>query len=45
MNKLGSGGAPGSGSFLHADPADEDAALTTAQHANERRALAALRGR
>ena len=28
MNKLGSGGSPGSGSFLHADPAAEDAALT-----------------
>jgi ubiquinol-cytochrome c reductase cytochrome b subunit len=45
MNKLGSGGSPGSGSFLHADPADEDAALTGAHHASERRALTALRGR
>jgi ubiquinol-cytochrome c reductase cytochrome b subunit len=45
MNKLGSGGSPGSGSFLHADPADEDAALTDARHASERRALTALRGR
>ncbi|OBG41370.1 MULTISPECIES: cytochrome bc1 complex cytochrome b subunit [Mycolicibacter] len=42
MNKLGSGGAPGSGSFLTADPVDEDAALTEAAHASERRALTAL---
>ena len=27
MNKLGSGGSPGSGSFLYADPPSEDAAL------------------
>jgi ubiquinol-cytochrome c reductase cytochrome b subunit len=43
MNKLGSGGTPGNGSFLHADPASEDAALTDAAHAAERRALTALR--
>ncbi|UMB69415.1 cytochrome bc1 complex cytochrome b subunit [Mycobacterium paraterrae] len=43
MNKLGSGGSPGSGSFLHADPADQDAALTEARHAQERRVLSALR--
>ena len=30
MNKLGSGGSPGSGSFLYADPPSEDAALTEA---------------
>jgi ubiquinol-cytochrome c reductase cytochrome b subunit len=45
MNKLGSGGMPGFGSFLHADPASEDAALTEAAHAAERRALTALRER
>ncbi|WIM86803.1 cytochrome bc complex cytochrome b subunit [Candidatus Mycobacterium wuenschmannii] len=45
MNKLGSGGAPGAGSFLHADPAAEDAALTAAHHAAGHRALTALRGR
>jgi ubiquinol-cytochrome c reductase cytochrome b subunit len=45
MNKLGSGGSPGSGSFLQADPADEDAALSEAHHAAERRALTALRDR
>jgi ubiquinol-cytochrome c reductase cytochrome b subunit len=43
MNKLGSGGSPGSGSFLHADPAAEDAALSDAHRASERRALTALR--
>jgi ubiquinol-cytochrome c reductase cytochrome b subunit len=42
MNKLGSAGAPGSGSFLSADPADEHEALTEAQHAGERKALTAL---
>jgi len=42
MNKLGSGGAPGRGSFLTADPVDEDAALNEAEHASERRALTAL---
>ena len=43
MNKLGSGGQPGSGSFLRADPAAEDAALNEAAHASEQRALTALR--
>ncbi len=43
MNKLGSGGSPGSGSFLFADPASEDAALSEAHHAAEQRALTALR--
>jgi ubiquinol-cytochrome c reductase cytochrome b subunit len=43
MNKLGSGGSPGSGSFLHADPAAQDAALGEAHRAAERRALSALR--
>ena len=43
MNKLGSGGSPGSGSFLHADPAAEDAALGEGHRASERRALSALR--
>ncbi|HUB58655.1 MAG TPA: cytochrome bc complex cytochrome b subunit [Mycobacterium sp.] len=43
MNKLGSGGSPGSGSFLTADPAAENAALAEAHHAAEQRALTALR--
>jgi ubiquinol-cytochrome c reductase cytochrome b subunit len=43
MNKLGSGGSPGSGSFLYADPASEDAALAEAAHASHQRALTALR--
>ena len=43
MNKLGSGGSPGSGSFLFADPASENAALAEAHHAAEQRALTALR--
>jgi ubiquinol-cytochrome c reductase cytochrome b subunit len=43
MNKLGSAGAPGTGSFLRADPASEHEALTEAAHASERRALTALR--
>ena len=43
MNKLGSGGSPGSGSFLFADPVSEDAALSEAPHAAEHRALTALR--
>ena len=43
MNKLGSGGAPGTGSFLRADPASEHEALTEAAHASERKALTALR--
>src|SRR3984885_1571791 len=45
MNKLGPGGSPGSGRFLQADPADEDAALSEAHHAAERRAITALQGR
>jgi len=43
MNKLGSGGSPGSGSFLFADPVAEDTALSEADHAAEHRALTALR--
>jgi ubiquinol-cytochrome c reductase cytochrome b subunit len=43
MNRLGSAGSPGSGSFLFADPASEDAALSEAHHAAEQRALTALR--
>src|SRR6201994_3482002 len=45
MNKLGSGGSPGAGSFLFADPPSEDAALREAHHASEQRALTALRER
>ncbi|ORB62350.1 cytochrome b [Mycolicibacterium tusciae] len=43
MNKLGAAGAPGSGSFLFADPPSEQEALTAAHHASEQRALTALR--
>jgi ubiquinol-cytochrome c reductase cytochrome b subunit len=43
MNKLGSGGSPGSGSFLFADPAEEHEALAESEHAAERKALTALR--
>jgi ubiquinol-cytochrome c reductase cytochrome b subunit len=43
MNKLGSSGAPGTGSFLTADPMSEHEALTEAEHASERKALTALR--
>ena len=43
MNKLGAAGRPGHGSFLTADPANQDAALTEAAHASEQRALTALR--
>ncbi|MGB0970556.1 MAG: cytochrome b [Mycobacterium sp.] len=43
MNKLGSSGAPGSGSFLYGDPLAEHEALTTAEHAAEQRALTALK--
>jgi ubiquinol-cytochrome c reductase cytochrome b subunit len=43
MNKLGSAGAPGSGSFLTADPLSEHEALIEATHAEERKALTALR--
>ncbi|BBZ08237.1 ubiquinol-cytochrome c reductase cytochrome b subunit [Mycolicibacterium doricum] len=45
MNKLGLGGAPGSGSFLFADPIVEHEALTEAAHASHRRALTALQAR
>ncbi|KMO75025.1 cytochrome b [Mycolicibacterium chlorophenolicum] len=45
MNKLGSAGAPGTGSFLSADPVSEHEALTEAAHASERRAITALRER
>jgi ubiquinol-cytochrome c reductase cytochrome b subunit len=43
MNKLGSGGATGSGSFLFADPASEIEALAEAAHASERKALTAIK--
>jgi quinol---cytochrome-c reductase cytochrome b subunit len=43
MNKLGSAGAPGSGSFLTADPIAQHEELTEAAHASERKALTALR--
>jgi ubiquinol-cytochrome c reductase cytochrome b subunit len=43
MNKLGSAGAPGTGSFLTADPISEHDALTDAAHTSERKALTALR--
>ncbi len=43
MNKLGSGGKTGHGSFLTADPPSEDAALNEAAHASELRTLTALR--
>jgi ubiquinol-cytochrome c reductase cytochrome b subunit len=43
MNKLGSAGAPGSGSFLSADPMSEHEALAEAAHSAERKALTALR--
>ncbi|MCV7225054.1 cytochrome bc1 complex cytochrome b subunit [Mycolicibacterium komossense] len=43
MNKLGSGGSTGSGSFLFADPVSEDQALREAAHASEHRALTALK--
>lgn len=43
MNKLGSAGSPGHGSFLFADPASEDAALREAAHGAEQRSLTALR--
>ena len=35
MNKLGSAGSPGSGSFLFADPPSEDAALSEVAHTAE----------
>ena len=43
MNKLGAAGRPGHGGFLTADPPAQDAELTEAAHATERRALTALR--
>jgi ubiquinol-cytochrome c reductase cytochrome b subunit len=43
MNKLGSAGAPGSGSFLTADPLSENDELTEAAHASEHKSLTALR--
>ena len=43
MNKLGSAGAPGSGSFLTADPAAENELLSELLHEHERGALTALR--
>jgi ubiquinol-cytochrome c reductase cytochrome b subunit len=42
MNKLGSGGSPGSGGFLFADPPAEANALNDAAHAAKHRALIAL---
>ncbi|OAT68036.1 menaquinol-cytochrome C reductase [Mycobacteroides immunogenum] len=45
MNKLGSAGAPGTGSFLFADPADEQHALAEAGEAATRAECAALRAR
>ncbi|HEX9175173.1 MAG TPA: cytochrome b, partial [Mycobacterium sp.] len=45
MNKLGSGGAPGLGSLLTADPPAEQQALTESAHAQEQRAITALRER
>jgi ubiquinol-cytochrome c reductase cytochrome b subunit len=43
MNKLGTGGATGTGSFLNADPASESEALAEAAHASERKAITALK--
>ena len=43
MNKLGSVGAPGTGSLLYADPASEHQLLTEAAHTAEHKALNALR--
>ncbi|HYZ67381.1 MAG TPA: cytochrome b, partial [Mycobacterium sp.] len=45
MNKLGSAGAPGTGSLLTADPVTEQEALAEAAHASERKALMAIRER
>jgi ubiquinol-cytochrome c reductase cytochrome b subunit len=45
MNKLGSGGSPGSGSFLFADPPVENQSNAEIAHASKQRALAALRDR
>jgi quinol---cytochrome-c reductase cytochrome b subunit len=43
MNKLGSAGAPGTGSLLYADPVSGHEALTEAEHVSEHKALTALR--
>ena len=43
MNKLGSGGSPGTGGFLFADPAEQHDALVEAEHTAEHKALNALR--
>lgn len=43
MNKLGSAGKPGPGSFLRPDPAPEAERLLTNEHTEERRQLAVLR--
>ena len=43
MNKLGSAGSPGSGSFLRGDPIEQHDELAEAEHAAERKALTALR--
>src|SRR6185369_5068639 len=43
MNKLGSGGATGSGSFLFADPVTESDVLAEAAHASEHRAVTAVK--
>jgi ubiquinol-cytochrome c reductase cytochrome b subunit len=43
MNKLGSAGSPGTGSFLFADSAAEQAALADAEHAAEHKALTAIK--
>ena len=45
MNKLGSAGAPGTGSFLSPDPEGEQTALVEAAHAAEHRAQLALKER
>jgi ubiquinol-cytochrome c reductase cytochrome b subunit len=43
MNKLGLGGAPGTGGFLSADPISQHEALAVAEHEAEHRALTAVR--
>ncbi|MBV8929786.1 MAG: hypothetical protein JO152_11740 [Mycobacteriaceae bacterium] len=43
MNKLGSAGAPGTGSFLSPDPPAEQQLLTQRLHDHETRALTAVR--
>lgn len=45
MNKLGMSGRPGEGSLLTADPPGQQQALVEAAHAQEHRALTALRER